>query len=288
MRVLIIGCGYTGSALGSRLAREAHTVTGVVASASSAEALRPLGIIPRMADCRTVEGALAACHDEADAVVFSLSSGGGNYREVYLGGLRHVLNALRGREPRLFLHIGSASVYPQTDGEWVTEESLAEPPPGNTRILRETEQVLIDGAKGRMTAFILRLSGIYGPGRHHLLDQLRTDTGLLSGNEGQWTNRIHREDIVEAICFLLNCKDPPSGARILNLSDDEPAPQGKVAKWLCQKLGRSAPSFSGDMTSSPRPKTNRRISNRALRALGWHPRFPSYREGFDAILAGES
>ena len=139
---------------------------------------------------------------------------------------------------------------------------------------------------------MLRLSGIYGPGRHALLDRLRDDAATLRGDGFHWVNQIHRDDVVSAVLHATALEDPATGCRILNVTDDTPVLQRDYVEWLCSRLGRPPPRFApGDREGGSGRRgefqANRRISNRALRDLGWAPRFPSYREGMAPLVKAE-
>ena len=162
--------------------------------------------------------------------------------------------------------------------------------PGSTpngAIIRESE-LLLESAPASAVGrhFILRLAGIYGPERHHLLDQLREGRPVLGGSGEPRLNLAHRDDIVAAI---LACFTAPAamGSRIFNVVDSAPARRAEVVSWLAGKLGRPAPSFDGStaLRRGGAPMPDRMIANdRLRRELGWRPRFPDFRSGFGAIL----
>lgn len=285
MRVLLIGCGYVASLLAARLTAREDEVTAVVRTAESVARLSAQGIVARTADCRDPAEVRRACKGNFDAAVFSLSAGGGDYREIYVDALRNVLEAIEKNPPRLFVSTGSTSVYGRSDGGWVNEATPPEPATPNARILLEAEHLLAERAAGRFPAAVVRISGIYGPGRAHLLEQLRAGAGVLPGRADAWMNRIHRDDAASALDHLLLRPPAAPGWAVFNATDDEPATQEDVTAWICRKLGRKPPRFDAS-ASSPRhgAGANRRISNARLRAAGWKPSFPTYREGFGALL----
>ena len=289
MRVLMIGCGYVGSALGQKLLSEGHEVIGVVRSQRSKDMLNQLGITSRIADCSTIGGSRAACEGGADIVIFSISSKGGDYEKTYLNVMRHVLLALEHQWPSLFFYTSSTSVYAQTDGTWVTEDSAAKPLYENGKILLKTEESLSSKAKGCFKSYILRLSGIYGPGRHAILDQLREKSEILKGNPKQWINQVHRDDVIQAIHFLMRLKSSKKNNEIFNVTDNTPVQKEDYVKWICQKLEQSIPKWEeSEFPEVPLSRksfqANRRISNEALRKLGWTPAYSSFREGLENEL----
>ena len=185
MRVLIIGCGYVGLPLGAELVRLGHDVFGVRRSPDCAEDLKIAGIKPLTADI-TKPSDLANLPSGFEWVVNLVSSskgGAGEYREVYLNGSRNLIDWLASAPPRKFVYTSSTSVYGQTDGSLVKESSPAEPQTETGKLLVETEQILLAAAKKEiLPAVILRVAGIYGPGRGHLFRQYLKDEARITGN----------------------------------------------------------------------------------------------------------
>src|SRR6267378_2209388 len=129
MRVLIVGCGYVGMALGTELVRQGHEVFGLRRADIADGDLKAAGIVPLKADITKVQD-LERLPTDSDWVVNCVSSSRGNvedYREVYLGGMRNLIERLSANPPGKFVYTSSTSVYGQTDGSIVTEVSLAEP-----------------------------------------------------------------------------------------------------------------------------------------------------------------
>jgi len=138
-------------------------------------------------------------------------------------------------------------------------------------------------------AVILRVAGIYGPGRHHLLDQLREGAPVLNGAGEHRLNLAHRDDIVAAMLACLVA--PPAVANeIFNVADPAPARRQEVVAWLAAQLGRPAPAFDGTAGSrrGGQPMPDRVIdSEKIQRTLGWSPRYSDYRAGFGAVLGNK-
>lgn len=290
MRLLIIGCGYVGSALARELKARGYDVTGVVQTPESAALLTAEGIPARSGDCSTPEGARAACEGGAEGVIFCVSSRGGDYQRTYVEGMRQVLAALENQPPKLFFYTSSTSVYSQTDSSWVDESSRCEPTHRNGKLLLETENLLRAAAlKKSFSAYVLRLSGIYGPGRHSFLDRVVESTREWPHDEARWLNHIHRDDVVGAICHLIDlAKKSPSSEtiRLFNVSDNEPFKQLAYVKWVNAQLKRTPPRFLPDNHESRRKggSANRRISNAALRETGWTLKYPTYVEGLPKLI----
>jgi nucleoside-diphosphate-sugar epimerase len=290
-RLVIFGCGYVGSALARSALSVGAKVEALTRNPEKAATLRAAGLgNVVVADLASADwhGQIAG---DADFVVNCVSSGGPeSYRRSYVGGMQSVLAwAARGPGPvGTFVYTSSTAVYPQGGGVTVDESAPAEGSTPNGAIIRESE-ILLQQAPATVVRrhFILRLAGIYGPGRHHLLDQLRTGTASLGGSGDYRLNLAHRDDIVAAILASLGA--PPSIANeVFNVADSAPALRAEVVAWLAAKLGRPVPGFDGSAATrrGGAPMPDRVISNaRIRRVLGWRPRYPDYRAGYETLLS---
>lgn len=277
--VLIAGCGDVGTRLGLRLVAAGWRVHGLRRSTAAlpativpvpgdlqedaCPAAWPVGALDYLVYC-----AAATVHDEP------------GYRAAYVEGLRRVLTWLRqyGQQPRRVLFVSSSSVYGQKDGEWIDEASQADAASFSGQIMLEAERLVL--ASG-IPASVVRLSGIYGPGRRWLLDQVRQGYRVVS-EPPLYGNRIHVEDAAGLLAFLLQ-RDAEGGQLdecYLGV-DDEPAPLHEVVAWLRERMKVNHWSEQATVRRSG----SKRCSNARARALGWVPEYPSYREGYAAILA---
>jgi len=282
VRVLIAGCGYVGSVLAAMLAAEGHEAFGL----RRRPAGLPPGVRPVAADLCDRRALAAVLPADLDAVVYATAADTREpeaYRRAYVEGLANLLALLPSPGPRV-LFTSSTSVYGQDDGSWVDETSPTEPPGETGRILLEAEATL--AASGRPGAS-LRLGGIYGPGRTSLIESVRSGTARLPAESGVFTNRIHRDDAARALDHLL--KLPQVDPVYLGV-DDEPAELGTVLRWMAGRLGvpeppRATPAARDAGARAGRGlRTRKRCRNRRLRESGFALRYPSFREGYDAIL----
>jgi nucleoside-diphosphate-sugar epimerase len=283
VRVLIVGCGYAGLPLGAKLARQGHEVVGVRRSAAGAEALTAAGIVPCAADITRAED-LARLPGPFDWVVNTVSSGKGGeqaYRDVFVRGTENLIRWLAPTPLKKFVFTSSTSVYGQADGSVVDESSPAEPDSPTSRLLVEAERLVLDAARARrFPAVVLRVAGIYGPGRGHLFQQFLRGEARLTGEGRRWLNMVHRDDLVDAVIAAL---ERGQAGEIYNVADDEPVREADFFQWLALELNRPPPPAQSVEARAGRKRgvTDKRVSNRKLRdALGWRPRFPSYREGY--------
>jgi nucleoside-diphosphate-sugar epimerase len=287
MRVLIIGCGYVGTALGAELVRQGHEVFGARRTGEGAEQLAAAGITPLVADVTRPE-MLAALPGPFDWVVNCVSSDQGGveeYRAVYLEGTRHLIEWLSATPPKKFVYTSSTSVYGQTDGSLVKESSPTEPATETARLLVATEQLLIEAARTRQfPAVILRVAGIYGPGRGHLFQQFLHNEVRIAGKGERLINMIHLDDLVG--CLVAALKNGRAG-EVYNAVDDEPVTQLNFFRWLSETLGKWMPPFAEPGAEEPRKRglTQKKVSNRkAKMELGWQLKHPTFRQGYTAEI----
>jgi nucleoside-diphosphate-sugar epimerase len=282
MRVLILGCGYVGVPLGAHLVREGHEVYGVRRSASAVEKLEAAGIRPVIADITCVEqlDRLPRYCEWVVNLVSSTHGGAEEYRQVYFEGTGNVLEWLGAAPPRKYIYSSSTGVYGQNDGTSVDETSAAEPSNETGKVLVATERLLLEAfSKKHFPAVILRVAGIYGPDRLYFLRQFLSAETTIAGSGERVMNMIHLEDLVGIICTALESAPP---GEVYNVVDDQPVQQLDFYRWLSSTLGRQMPPFSGEeQANRKRPLTNKKVSNRKLRAeLGYKFKHPTFREGY--------
>lgn len=271
-RVLIAGCGYVGSALAARLAADGHEVWGMRRNPDGL----PEGVRPVAADLR--DRATLALPSGLTAVFYTAAADGGSddeYRAAYVDGPRNLIAALvaRGERPRRVVFTSSTSVYGQTGGEWVDENSPTEPEGFGGRRMLEGEGIVRGGP---FPGVVLRLGGIYGPGRTSYIDRVRSGAAECPA-ETTYANRIHRDDCAGALRHLMLLPEP---LPVYLGVDRAPADSCEVLHWLAATLGRPAPIRS----ASTRRRGNKRCRSDRLVASGYEFAYPTYREGFRALL----
>jgi nucleoside-diphosphate-sugar epimerase len=270
--VLIIGRGFLGEAAAVAFSNSGKSVLGLSRNALPGTS----GLLACDVTDPSAMEALAPLLHGVPVAVHAVSSGKGGadtYAAVYREGLRKVINLWN---PGRIIFIGSTSVYAQSDGSIVTEDSPAEPDRETGRILLEAEALAL--AAGGSVA---RLSGIYGPGRSVLLRKFLSGEAVLEDGGGRWINQIHRDDAASA---LVRLADPSTPTGIYNVTDDTPATQGELYGWMAAATGRPLPPQGPAERDRKRGWTSKQISNLKLRRLGWTPAYPSYREALTDLL----
>jgi nucleoside-diphosphate-sugar epimerase len=270
-RILIAGCGYVGQAAADLFHQAGWTVEGWTCSPESAGVLAGKGY-PVYAVDITDRARVNRRTGTFDAVIHCASSGGGNadtYRQIYLNGASNLLDRFVGS---IVVFTSSTSVYAQTDGSWVTEESETKPTRETGRTLLETENlVLVHGG------IVARLAGIYGPGRSALLSKFLSGEATVDPESDRFINQVHRDDIAAALSFLLDRQ--PQAKQVYNVVDDQPIRQSECYRWLAETLNRPLPRAGRPSAQRKRGDSNKRVSNAKLRTLGWTPRYPTFADG---------
>ncbi len=188
---------------------------------------------------------------------------------------------------RNVVYLSTVGVYGDSGGAWVDETSprLATSQRGRQRIVAEDAWIAA-AARAPWRLDILRLAGIYGPGRN-TLEKLKAGQARRIAKSGQVFNRAHVEDI-SAMITLVAAEEGEGG--VWNVADDDPAPPQDVIAYGAALLGMPAPQLedfaTADLTGLARSfyADNRRVSNgKAKTKLGLAPRYPTYREGLAAL-----
>ncbi len=196
------------------------------------------------------------------------------YRATFVEGLRHLLAVLGESSLRRVLFVSSSAVYGDHHGDWVDEDTPAAPPGFNGATLLEAERLL---ATQPVQSVVLRLAGLYGPGRLQLLDRLRAGAASAPRGVPHWANRIHIDDAAAAIAHLLQLADPPP----LCLGvDSTPLPLDVLYDHLARLI--DAPRAPDG--PSPAGIGSKRLSNARLLASGFVPRWPDARAGYAALV----
>lgn len=280
--VLIVGCGDVGGRLAKQLLASGWPVSGLRRSVGQL----PEGVTAIAADLNDSRCPADWPVDAPDYLVYSVAASQhdeAGYQAAYVEGLRNVLSWLveRNQKPRRLLFVSSSSVYAQKDGEWIDETAAVEPEGYSGKVMLEAEQLAL--ASG-IPATIVRLTGIYGPGREWLLSQVRQGYRVTE-EPPLYGNRIHAEDAAGLLAFLLKSDQQGKAVDDCYIGvDDAPAPLFEVVAWLREYMGVSQWSEQERV----RRTGSKRCSNARARALGWAPQYPSYKEGYAAILEGSN
>lgn len=282
--LLILGAGFSGKAIGQAFKAAGFSVSGTTRSAEKAEGLRALGIAPILYDGGPVPEALADDMARATHVVQSIAPGKDG-DPLFRAGMPPI-SALM---PNLAWagYLSTVGVYGDHKGGWVDEETVLNPVSARSIERVEAENHWLDlGRASGLPVAVLRLAGIYGPGRNALRN-MAEGTARRLVKKDQVFNRIRVEDIGRAALFL--AQKPLGG--VWNITDDEPGPPQDVVAEAARLMGLPVPPDVPFETAELSPMArsfygeNKRVSNAKLRAAGFEFRFPDYRQSLAELHA---
>ena len=263
-----------------------EVVYGTTRTAERGRELEPLGIIPVIANVLKPDS--FPTFPTVDRVFHCVGfdrSAGIPLRVVYLDGLRNVLQALKDRTPRI-VSASSTSVYAQDKGEWVDEESPAEPTSESGKACLDAERTLAEiRSESGIEYAVIRYSGLYGPGR--IIRRSDLERGApIAGDPLKFLNLVHIQDAAMAAIAVL---DSGTSGRIYLASDDRPVPRQSYYRLAASLLQAPPPNFMAPQPGHAiREEPNKRISNRRIKEeLGFQPAYPSIVEGLPASLVEE-
>ena len=280
-RILVVGAGDIGGQLAIKLVKSGHQVWGLRRSN------KPIGegVITVVGDVSDAE-TLLGIPSNIDILLYSVASpefSEEGYHRYYFNGIQHVLNALKaqGHRPKHAFFTSSTSVYHQMDASWVDENSPTEPTSFAGKELLMAEKAL---AAGYIPATSVRFPGIYGPGRNRMIEQARQG-GHCDPTPEVWTNRIHRDDCVGVLQFLIEKVLAGEVIEDIYLAcDSQPATLFDILEWMKDRIGDVEPDY--ELPEATR-RANRRCSNKRLIAAGYRFKFNNYQQGYEFMLKAQ-
>lgn len=281
--VTLLGCGD----IGQRLATQLPADTRVVGLRRTPK--QDARIEFRQADLTDRASLEAQLPSDSDVIAITMTPteySDAGYRRAYVETIQNLLEVLntrqatgQGQAPRLLLFVSSTSVYGQASGEWVDEDSATEPDGYSGKRLLEAEALL---SASPYTTSCVRFSGIYGPGRHRLIQQVhdgKGSTDLAPGSVPLYSNRIHVDDCASVLAHLISL---PVVQPLYLASDCEPSPLGEVKQWLAAQLGYSPDHLQPGPEAASR--ASKRCRNQRLLDSGYRFRYPTYQQGYRQVL----
>ncbi len=283
--IAVLGCGDLGQRLADQLPTDQYRVVGI--------RRRPCQhprIDYRQADCRDLESLDQALPLDCDAIILTLTPSERSdrgYEQAYVETVDNLLALLEQRlqdspnqpPPSRVLFVSSSSVYAQDNGETVNEHSQTTPSHFSGCRLLEAERQLQANTlpSSSCQTIVVRFSGIYGPGRHRLIQQVINGQGAPTGDP-IFSNRIHADDCAGVLAHLLQIDAPDS---LYLASDCEPSSLGEVTQWLAQQMGLPANHLQPGACTN---RASKRCDNQRLLDSGYRFRYPSFRQGYAEVL----
>ena len=277
-KILIIGCGSIGTQLAHNLAAKGHDVTGLKRNPPKLD----IGEINYFTADISLAYQLEELPLDFEFIYFIVSPDGRNkesYQAIYEIGLTNLIDrfAKEGASPN-WIFVSSTSVYGQSEGEWVDEESIAQPDNITSQYIRQAEQKLMDLNPQNI---VVRFSGIYGPGREYLL-RMAKQQSVIQKDPPYYTNRIHQQDCIGVLIFLL--EQSLAGGTLEQCywaSDDDPATMWDVMSWLTEHLSCKPPEIK---VNDKEVGMNKRCNNQRLKTLGYHFQYPDFKVGYLELI----
>jgi len=275
----IIGCGDMGSRVGLALAGLGWQISALRRNTSRL----PASFVPFSGDYTCAADLRGIAATTPDHVLFTplpTSRDSGGYELGFAGGVRAMAESGLLARADYSVMVSSTRVYAEVDGGWVDEQSALTTSDTSAQAIIRAEQLF---AQASSASTCVRASGVYGVLPGMLLARIKS--GLASADSARYSNRIHRDDLAGIIRFLLT---KYGSATVLPgcllASDDNPAMIGEVEAWLAKQLGVELHP-STDVSAGGRG--NRRCRNQRVKALGYSLRYPTFQQGYSAILKSE-
>jgi nucleoside-diphosphate-sugar epimerase len=267
VRRLVVGCGYLGERV-ARFWRDAGDEVYATTRGPGADRLSRAGLRPIVLD--VTQGPRLGALPEVDTVVFAVGRrSGATMFDIHVKGLRAVLDALPVSTGRV-IYASSTGVYAQDAGEWVDETSVCEPVREGGKACLSGERLLFAHARGR-NALVLRLAGLYGPGRVPRSADV-TAGRPIAGSPDAYLNLIHVEDAARAVVAAAALGAVTDRRYVM--SDGHPPTRAEYVRLLATRLGAAPPVFAGGSGLGKRVR-----NDRAVHELCLPLQYRSYHEG---------
>lgn len=277
----VFGAGYSGRAFG-RLAARRFPVSGTTRSRERFAAVEAAGMRPLLFDGTALAAEVRAALAGTTHLIVSAGPDDAGDPVLAAAGdvIRTAMPALR-----WIGYLSTVGVYGDHNGAWVDERTPCRPKSRRSvdRVEAEERWLAMGRDIGRPVA-LLRLSGIYGPGRNAFVN-LENGTAKRLVKAGQVFNRIHVDDIAGALWMLAGKRQ----GGIFNVSDDEPSPPQDVVAYAAELMGVPPPPEEPFETAELSPMARsfygevKRVSNSAIKKAGYRFQFPDYRIALDAM-----
>ncbi len=277
-RVLIVGFGYVAKYFYQTLPQDKYMVTSI---RRSKEEQKYKNLVPFQADLNDIS-TLKLKKEKPEFVLYCPSPDHYEedaYRKVYIDGLLNLLKVLDTSNIKRFIYISSTSVYGQTTGEWVDENSETNPTTFGGKILLKAESLLYSKLSN---STVIRLGGIYGLGRNTLIQRVKDNKIKISDRYPRYVNRIHVEDSALMIKHIIELTDPQA----LYIGVDHAPEEIKlVLEWIASNIKfKISPDRYVNYPIKSIRSGNKRCRNDRIVSSGFHFKYPTYKKGYAGLL----
>ena len=299
-KVLIVGCGDLGATVAVQLSQLGLETIGLKRNLMNIH-----GVDIIQADVTRPETLISLSEIQPDILIYCVAANGQTdeqYKAQYVDGLRNVLTTQQqNTQLKHVFFVSSTRVYGQATDELLSEADIAMPADFGGKRLLEAENLLKEFCLGNLPRkspdklqgnfvghTVLRLSGIYGPGRLRMINLAKTPENWPVQNS--WTNRIHRDDAAAFVVFLVKqvLADVPVEPCYI-VTDSMPVSQYEVLVWIAERLHLETPyKPSNHPSNTPDVKGGKRLCNQALLASGFHLQYPDFKTGYQTLLESVS
>lgn len=267
MRLLLAGTGYLGQFLLKHWEAKEDRFVAITTTKEKVAHLKSMPLIEQVIVSNlALESPSEELIKNCEAMLVSVApKAGGSYEEVYLGVAQSLKRALEQSRilPLTLIYVSSTSVYGPQKEEWIEESVAPNPQSATARTLYEAENLYLSLASPLTHVYILRLGGIYGPGRS-LKERALAFAGKEMPGSGDWvTNHSHIEDVSNVIQLCLNGLKPG----IYNVVGDDHPTREALYGGLCKEMGLPMPKWNPELPS--KHGLNQKISNRKLKSQGY-------------------
>ncbi len=269
MKIAIIGCGYVGQSVARLWQKKGHFLTVTTTTPEKKASLENIANQVIVMTGNDLESLNQVCENQ-DVILLCIGAKNRNsYRETYLETAQNLTKVLANNSTvKQLIYTGSYSILGDQKGVWTDETATPAPTNENSQILLETEQVLLTQNNPNVKVCILRLGGIYGPGRT-ILRIFQSWAGTTqNGNGEDYSNWTHLDDIVNGLDFAKN--EQLEG--IYNLVHDTPMQRKEILEKLCRI--HNLPEVNWNTSDSQMYPYNTRLSNQKIKDQGYqfiHP-----------------
>ena len=267
---VILGCGYVGRQVAQYWLSQGLNVTATTTRAAKVPELEAIqgggqghrhaqGIVLRGNDKVALESLLA----NQDVLLVSVAAQGKSYKDAYLETAQTLATVLPNTAVKQVIYTGSFGVYGNHGGHWVTEETAIAPTSENSQFMADAEQCLLNIASDQRQVCVLRLGGIYGPGRELRKIFRRRPGTVMEGDGKDPSNWVHLDDIVGAIDFARTHQ--LNG--IYNVVQDTILTRRDLLNRVCQVYHLPPVTWNPDLPG--RRSHSVKVSNQKLKDAGY-------------------